>query len=341
MLVDIANEQSKKHVVALIVVNALVNPDLAAKVSDRVRLITINRKPGSKRILDVIRLNMRLRALEPDIVHCHNWNLVRLLKFGRFRRVLTVHNARVDAEEAYLNKYDAIFAISDAVQHYIAKKSAAIVPIVVYNGIDFADIGQREKYQFDTFEMVQIGELNCEVKAQDVLLRALHSVVYQYGVGNVHLDLIGDGDSRSYLERIRQELNLSSYCSFLGRQDRNVVYANLGNYHLLIQPSRSEGFGLTIVEGMAAKIPVLVSDIEGPMEIIQNGAHGYYFRVGDSENCARMIVRIISEYSDAGLRDKMDGTYRYARTRFDVQRTATEYALQYSCLCGLDGGSRS
>jgi len=329
MLIDIANEQSKKHTVALVVVNAAVNPRLATKVSDRIKLIPINRAPGSKRILDVIRLNVQLRLFQPDIVHCHNWNLVRLLKLGRFATVLTVHNAHVDLEEAWLCKYDAIFAISEAVQHHIITQSAKSTPLVVYNGIDFQAVRQRAEYQYDVFDMVQIGELNCRLKGQDVLLRALHWIVYEHGTTRVHLNVIGDGESRGYLEGMRQELNLTPYCAILGWQDRDVIYTNLAKYHLLIQPSRSEGFGLTIVEGMAAKIPVLVSSIEGPMEIIQSGKYGYYFGVGDAQDCAEKIVKVMSEYASGEARRKAEEAYTYALARFDIRRTAADYTRGY------------
>ena len=53
-----------------------------------------------------------------------------------------------------------------------------------------------------------------------------------------------------------QEYNLNSYISFLGSKDTHYIEQHLKDYDLLVQPSRIEGFGLTVAEAMAAKVPV-------------------------------------------------------------------------------------
>ena len=339
MLVDIVNEQSNKHTVSLIIANSLVNRHLLAKVSNRVTVITINRKPGSKNILDIVRLNIHLLKLKPDVVHCHSWNLVKLLWLSRCRKVLTLHvclhtpNAGLLGPDGRcLVKYDRIFAISTAVANETTKEYNGIMPVVVYNGIDFSKIDYRKEYYYDIFKIAQVSRLDCKQKAQDILLKALHSVVYHYGIKNVHLDFIGDGASCDYLKAMTKELKLDSYCSFLGKQHRESIKANLKKYNLLIQPSHFEGFGLAIVEGMAARIPVLVSNIEGPMEIIQNGKYGYLFEVGNPEDCGKKIIKIMSEYEKHGFKEKMDHAYRYALEHFDIKKTAADYIAHYQKL---------
>ena len=84
------------------------------------------------------------------------------------------------------------------------------------------------------------------------------------GEGAVTLDFIGEGESRGFLERLANELGVGhgagSWASIAaGRPMSFCPRMTCG------QPSRYEGFGLTVVEGMAARIPVLVSNIEGPI----------------------------------------------------------------------------
>ena len=74
-----------------------------------------------------------------------------------------------------------------------------------------------------------------------------------------------------------QNLHLENEVVFEGLKDQSWVYQNLCNYDLFIQPSRYEGFGLTVAEAIAAKVPVLVSNIEGPLEIIDGGRLGMSF----------------------------------------------------------------
>jgi len=332
MLVDIVNEQSNKHTVALVIVNSMVNRHLLAKISSRVTVITINRRPGSKNILDIIRLNIQLRKFQSDIVHCHNWNLIKILKLCRFKKVLTVHDTYQNRNERCLNRYDKVFAISKAVASDITKNHKGITPVVVYNGIDFSKIDSRKNYHYDTFRMVQISRMDCRLKAQDILLKALHLVVYRYGIKNIYLDFIGEGDSYDHLKTMTKDLNLDSYCSFIGQRPREFINTNLKNYNLLIQPSNFEGFGLTIVEGMAAKIPVLTSNIEGPMEIIQGGKFGYFFEVGNPEDCAEQIMKIMSGYGTEVFRQTISRAYKYAGEHFDIKKTAVDYIANYENL---------
>jgi glycosyltransferase involved in cell wall biosynthesis len=314
MLVDIINEQSKTHAVSLIIVNSVINSELLSNVSSEVKIAKFNRNPGNKSILDIAKLNMHFVKNKPDVIHCHGWNLARLLLFSRWRKTLTVHNTFQKPDQQCLIKYDRIFAISKAVAKDITKKCKGITPVVVYNGIDFTQIDSRKDYRYDTFEMVQVGGLNCKLKAQDILLKALHCVVYQYEIQNVHLDFIGSGASYDYLKAITKELKLDSYCSFLGQCPRKFINSNLKKYNLLIQPSNLEGFGLVIVEGMAAKIPVLVSNVEGPWEIIQHGKFGYSFEVGNPKDCAKKIIETMSEYEKPGFKQYIDNVYLTFRT---------------------------
>ena len=54
---------------------------------------------------------------------------------------------------------------------------------------------------------------------------------------------------------------------FLVKQTQDYVAAHLTDYDLFVQPSRWEGFGLTVAEAMAAGVPVLVSEGQGPAEV--------------------------------------------------------------------------
>jgi glycosyltransferase involved in cell wall biosynthesis len=96
-----------------------------------------------------------------------------------------------------------------------------------------------------------------------------------------------------------------------------------------VQPSRFEGFGLTVVEAMAALVPVLVSDIEGPMELMGNGKAGYFFQADDYEDCAGKILDIIRLSKEEEFIDNRKKIAAYARGRYDITLTAARYLDEY------------
>ena len=101
------------------------------------------------------------------------------------------------------------------------------------------------------------------------------------------------------------------------------------NYQMLVQPSIFEGFGLTVVEGMAAKIPVLVSDIDGPMEIIDNGQYGFHFKNGDIDDCAKKIDLLLNEYKSEECKNKINDAFSHANENFNIIKTAKNYLDNY------------
>ena len=110
--------------------------------------------------------------------------------------------------------------------------------------------------------IVMVSKLNHEKKGQDLLIKAAVGLK-----GLVHVDLIGDGSSREYLQQLIQELYVEELISLLGTKSQPYITAHLADYDLFVQPSRWEGFGLTVAEAMAAKVPVLVSAGQGLAEV--------------------------------------------------------------------------
>ncbi len=332
MLVDIVNEQCKKADISLIIINNLYKEELLNKIDNRVSIIKIDRKPRSKNIFRLFKLNWILFNIRPDFIHCHNYKAIILIlrKIISCKIGLTVHELGVPCN--LHSCYDIIFAISNAVMQDIKKKINLDV-IVVDNGIDFIKIKQKNNLLFNNneniFKIIQVSRLEHNKKGQDILIRAISILVNDYNYKNISLDFIGEGKSEEYLKELVEELKLEKYIHFLGLKDREYIYSNLCNYNLLIQPSRFEGFGLTIVEAMAAKIPVLVSDIGGPKEIINNGKFGYMFKKNSFIDCAEKILTVIREMKNPNYFDKINNTYDVMKSKYDISITANKYLRIY------------
>jgi len=329
MLVDIINEQVKTENVSLIIVNNLINENLINTINSQVNIIRINRIPSSKNPIPILKINQKLLKINPNIIHCHESKGINLLlPHYKKKAVLTVHNTTT-SQTFLLRKYKGLFAISKTVKQDIFRKYN-LNSKVIYNGIAISRIKTKNsKSENSTFRIVQVGRLKHIHKGQHLLIQAIRQLVYDHRKTNFHVDFIGDGESFLFLNKLVNDYNLGNYITFLGEKDRDYVYEHLCEYDLLIQPSLCEGFGLTVVEAMAAKISVLVSANEGPMEIIEDGKYGCYFNIENEKELSQKILFIEAYYNDNENRQMIENAYQYVIMNFDIKNTALNYINAY------------
>lgn len=322
MLVDIINEQVKYALVSLIVMNDSVDSELVRNLDKKCNVFYCSRKVGSKNPLPFFKLNYWLFKTKPDIIHVHGGGLGKVSLYPA-PKVFTIHNAHSESTEYSI--YKALYSISSAVQEYT--RSQGYKSVIVENGIRVKDI--RVKVVDSTNEnmqIVQIGRLYHPHKGQHILIEAMNIIVNEKKESKISVDFIGDGPSYEYLTKLVRKYHLESYVHFLGGQTRTFIYNNLCNYDLLIQPSISEGFGLTVAEAMVADVPVLVSNVPGTMEVIGQGAYGKYFETENPTSLAACILKMQTDKSYlSNLREARD----FAISNFDISHTAITYLNEY------------
>lgn len=329
MLVNIANEQTKLgHDVHIIVINNIYDESLISLIDKRIKMHFLERKKGSKSILPIIALNFLLVVLNPDIIHSHTASICKLLlPIFKKKLCITIHDI-ISTVSCNLKNAKRIFAISDCVKDDIYNK-LNIQAITINNGVKIESIKSKTNYtNTKNFKIVQISRLMHEKKGQHILIKAL-SILYKKGYTNIQLDFIGEGDSLTFLEKLAFDLNLNNHVNFLGCKSQQFVFDHLCDYDLLVQPSIFEGFGLTVAEAMAAKVPVLVSQNQGPLEIIDNGKYGYYFSNGDADSCSRMIEQIISSGTDMSM---IESAYKHVLEYYNIKITAKNYIDAYKSM---------
>lgn len=326
MLIDIANRQTSNNTVYVYIINSIYNQTLIKALNNNIKVHLFNRRASSRNILKIVEINSAIFKIKPDIIHCHDSNIIDLLLVRFFfKTVLTVHD--VNLPLVGIKKFNKVFAISSTVKTHLLERGIKNISII-YNGIDVSVIQQKiDKKDHTSFYLIQVSRLDHLKKGQHILLEALHLLIIKYGISNFHIDFIGEGNSFDYLQDLTQKYGLENKVCFLGLKDRSYIYSHLKEYDLLIQPSIFEGFGLTVAEGMAAKIPVLVSANDGPLEIIDNGQYGFFFKKGDPLDCAEKIKRII-ESPDEAHKIAIKG-YIYAVKNFNIDETVENYQKEY------------
>lgn len=346
MLVNIANAQAQYGAnVYIIIINDNCEKTLLSALNKNVKVIFLHRKLHSKGLLFIFKFNRVLCKIHPDIIHLHETHLFGVI-FPRHLRNITcatlhdvpygslcgssilqrkilVLNFRLPGNVAYLNKIPQIFSISNIVRKELLEKFG-VDSIVVNNGIDTSKFKRRQQKPISNpMKLVQVSRLEHKKKGQDLLIEAVAKLN-----GRIEVDFIGEGDSMAYLSDLSKSLGIERYVHFLGKKTQSFISENLQNYDLFVQPSRFEGFGLTVAEAMAAEVPVLVTEGEGPAEITCNDKYGWTFRNGDIGDLANKIVNVQEHYVTALY--KADEARKYVCNNYDVTATAKRYLEEYT-----------
>ena len=152
--------------------------------------------------------------------------------------------------------------------------------------------------QQESKRVIAIGRYAYE-KGYDLLLRAWALVEKQYP--DWSLDVYGMGNRQPY-EQLLSKLNLNpEKCRLHGAL--SDVKKEYQNGSLLVLPSRTEGFGLVLLEAMAFGIPVVAFDCgNGPSSIISDGENGFLVQPFDIKDFAEKMMQLME---DDGLRKTM------------------------------------
>jgi len=156
-------------------------------------------------------------------------------------------------------------------------------------------------------------------KGHDVLLRAIARICESFP--NLHYLVVGKGPEKENLERLAQELNISSLVTFVGYVPEQGLpdYYNLSN--IFAMPNREEsngdieGFGIVFLEAGASGSPVLGGRSGGASEAIREDVTGFLV---DPESVEEIAESLRALMGNSELRAKLgEAGRRRAVTEFD------------------------
>lgn len=131
-----------------------------------------------------------------------------------------------------------------------------------------------------------------QIKGMDLVIPAFAEVFKKHP--GLNLLIVGDGSQRQLMESQVKEFGLpGDSVLFVGRQNQDMLQPFYDQIDILLMPSRSEGFGLTAIEGMARGCVPVVSNIGGLPEVIEDGISGLLHSSESVEDMAAKIESII------------------------------------------------
>ena len=167
-----------------------------------------------------------------------------------------------------------------------------------------------------------VGPLYLHKRIKDVIWAAdLLKVIRD----DVHLLILGDGPHRHALMHYRDQVEIRDRVHFLGHRDDAA--AILEHCDLLWLASAYEGQPNSVMEALAAGVPVVATDIPGVRELVTNGQQGFLVPVGDRAALARYANKLLD---DAELRTSLGTAGRERMQReFSAAAMVERYAALY------------
>ena len=146
--------------------------------------------------------------------------------------------------------------------------------------------------------MLFVGRISKE-KNLDTLVTALRSLDKDQTL--VRPIFVGEGP---YLAEMKRLLPDALFTGYLDGEELAAAYASADFF---VFPSTTDTFGNVIIEAQASRLPVIVSDMGGPRDLVKHGTDGFVTKAHDGRELAAAIRRLAE---DSGLRKRMGSAAR-------------------------------
>jgi glycosyltransferase involved in cell wall biosynthesis len=215
---------------------------------------------------------------------------------------------------------DKLVCVTDTMKTNYLKWFSSSKLEVIHNGIAETDkslfpdedvIQSIDKFHSDGLKVVGCAGILTKRKGID---QVLHLIAVETTLAAI---IIGDGKELSELKRLSEKLHISDRCKFCGFRSNAVVYLKYLDFFVI--PSRSEGFGLVLIEAVQQRIPVICSDIDVFRELF-TGDEVTFFKSGNHTDLS-YAFRIASETGNKKT--------TLAHTRYENSYTASSMARNY------------
>jgi glycosyltransferase involved in cell wall biosynthesis len=129
----------------------------------------------------------------------------------------------------------------------------------------------------------------------EYLIKSFKQINDKYPDYKLKLLLIGDGEDKDELVELCNDLKISKDVVFLGNIENSLIpkYLNFMNIYVALSTLDSESFGVAIVEASACELPVVVSNVGGLKEVVDNNVTGFVVKSKDSNDAALAIEKLL------------------------------------------------
>jgi len=243
-----------------------------------------------------------------DIVHAQHPIAALAMKNVTGKKILTIHAIYSEqigmlhgkTSSFFSNKYeknafvwaDAITAGSKEAFNYYSKLNSNVC--FIPNGINIRSLPIGIDTRYDK-QIIFVGRLSREKGILTILETAKNLP------DDVHLIVVGIGpEEKAVVNSVKNNKNVH----YLGYQPKEKTIPLIRGSKLLIQPSLAEGISATLLEAMACKTSVIVTNVGGNVELFENNINGILIEPENSEELLKKIISLVNDQTKLELLSK-------------------------------------
>lgn len=299
-----------------------------------------------------------IRQYQPDVVHTHAAKPGALGRLAAYHEKVPVivHTYHGHVFEGYFGKIKSQFYIN--IERYLAKKSTKIIAISASQKKDFIEkfkIAKASKFEVinNGFDLKPFQENmaikrkefrnNWNIQDDEVCIGIIGRLAPIKNIGfflesikllkeatqrKIKILIIGDGEERQFLEQKTKDLELSNCVTFTSWV--NPIDKAYAGIDVLALSSKNEGTPTTLIEGQAAGIPIVATNVGGVADIVLANDSAFLVESDDLYGFAKQLQKVIE--SD-GLRLSMGEIgEKYALEHFTIEKMIDKTYLLYNDL---------
>lgn len=284
---------------------------------------------------DMWKVLRKISALKPDILHAHLGGITFALPWARLHRKPIVITAHAKPEKAFSKrnekqlraglKKDFIKLVAVSKENHIACKEYFGIgddkSFCINNGID---VKRFYRDEHEGFVFINLARQD-DNKNQALLLKCFKRLHDEYS--DVRLILAGDGPCHKSLIELAETIGISEFVEFPG------MVSNAENYYarsdVYVQSSYREAMPLSVLEAMAAGLPIISTDVGGLKDVVRD--NGVLVESGNEENYYQAMKKLYSESED--ILDRYARTSKELVNEYSSDLMAEKYSMIFEKLC--------
>jgi len=285
----------------------------------------------------------RSQVKEPRVITVHHLAKLVARQVSPLQRLLDLSGETgllPLIEKEIVTRADGIIAVSNFTQESLASvygvNRAKIT--VIPNGVDATEyvFNEEETQGVKTslkignhFSFLFVGRINDKRKGLSNLLQSF-SILCKEKCKLVKLIVVGSGD-QSFFKNLVNSYGISEQVIFTGFVNDYLLRKIYCASDAYVCPSSLEGFGLTVLEGMAAGKPIIAYDVGAINELVKNGENGILLKNHNPQSLAEAMSFFVDNVELA--RKLGDKNRKYVAERFSWKKVAEITDCLYRRLC--------